>query len=539
MNNLCWRCEIRKTSFNVESFKFGSEQAILANLSSTNNKEKCHSCRDLLLIDNRSKYCILKIPNEVKKVRRKQSNKFMAVQNTRSGIINTYIIYKQDDINDELKHQSIKGYLGTVFNNALTAAVSNDTGLKVKEAGISIEFTPELRLNSDQEMCFSLKNCLRNLLLSQITSDEGMNTNLDISQNRIHTLKLNQNSELYINFVFSTKIPTHLEHANGFMFSMVVSYTWNNVYLLGRYIKFSRRISQSKWGFSDGDKNKITVDTSIEEILINSFKELINFEKFTFSSSGREDVDVRMLGNYANTLFDRDLNLNEDRNYDQSRNNCLSTEVKIKQSITPTGRPFAIEIGNILTHHYLFYPKNIQVMDLKENSKYFSRENFIQLLKDTIIQKSNSRIEISALNFSDSYSVQKMNKEVNDRQKSYRCICYISTPIYIHEYHEISEKLKFPITLNQRTPVRVLHRRPNINRDRKIYDLMISPINDNYFILDLLAQAGTYIKEFVNGDLGRTSPSLGDLIQESLPGKCNNEEKLNVIIVQLDVLNIY
>ncbi|KAH8584425.1 pseudouridylate synthase [Cryptosporidium sp. chipmunk genotype I] len=539
MNNSCWRCVIRRTSFSAEDFKFGCEEAISSYSSSTNHKERCYSCKDLLLIDNKSKYCILKIPNEVKKVRRRQSNKFMAIQDTQSGVINTYAIYKQDDINNELKHESIRGHLGKVFRDAITTAVSNDNGLKVTEAGISIEFTPELRLNSDQEMCFSLKNCLRNLLLSQIPTDMDVNNNLNICQNQIFTLRLNQNSELYINFAFSTNIPAHLKHINGFMFSMIVSYTWKNVYLLGRYIKFSRRISQSKWGFSDSDKNKITVDTSIEEILSNSLKELIHFGKFTFSSSGREDVDVRMLGKYASTVFDRDLNLNKSQYDDQNRNDRLSTQFRNEKVKIPTGRPFAIEIGNILNHHYLFYPRNVQVVNLEPCSKYYSKENFIQLLKDTIVQKSNSRLEISVLNFSDFNSVQKMNREVNDKQKSYRCICYISTSINLNEYHKISENLKFPIILNQRTPVRVLHRRPNIDRDRQIYDLMISPINENYFILDLLAQAGTYIKEFVNGDLGRTSPSLGDLIRESLPCKHFGEEKLDVIIVQLDVLNIY
>ncbi len=43
----------------------------------------------------------------------------------------------------------------------------------------------------------------------------------------------------------------------------------------------------------------------------------------------------------------------------------------------------------------------------------------------------------------------------------------------------------------------------------------------------LLASAGTYIKEFVHGDLGRTSPSVGSLL--------NTEAD----ILQLDVSNVY
>ena len=43
----------------------------------------------------------------------------------------------------------------------------------------------------------------------------------------------------------------------------------------------------------------------------------------------------------------------------------------------------------------------------------------------------------------------------------------------------------------------------------------------------LLASAGTYIKEFVHGDLERTVPNLGTLIQAETD------------IIQLDVLKLY
>ena len=39
---------------------------------------------------------------------------------------------------------------------------------------------------------------------------------------------------------------------------------------------------------------------------------------------------------------------------------------------------------------------------------------------------------------------------------------------------------------------------------------------EHWFELDLLAGAGTYIKEFVHGDLGRTRPSVADLLNSKL-----------------------
>lgn len=44
----------------------------------------------------------------------------------------------------------------------------------------------------------------------------------------------------------------------------------------------------------------------------------------------------------------------------------------------------------------------------------------------------------------------------------------------------------------------------------------------------MLAGAGTYIKEFVHGDIGRTIPSVGTLINHP-----------DVDILQLDVMEVY
>eukprot|EP00352_Strombidinopsis_acuminata_P001681 CAMPEP_0176392512 /NCGR_PEP_ID=MMETSP0126-20121128/40930_1 /TAXON_ID=141414 ORGANISM="Strombidinopsis acuminatum, Strain SPMC142" /NCGR_SAMPLE_ID=MMETSP0126 /ASSEMBLY_ACC=CAM_ASM_000229 /LENGTH=107 /DNA_ID=CAMNT_0017763359 /DNA_START=107 /DNA_END=433 /DNA_ORIENTATION=- len=83
------------------------------------------------------------------------------------------------------------------------------------------------------------------------------------------------------------------------------------------------------------------------------------------------------------------------------------------------------------------------------------------------------------------------------------------------------------IHIDQKTPIRVLHRRSLIIRPKKAYKLKAEYINSHYFILHVLSSAGTYIKELVHGDLGRTVPSIGSLL--------NSETD----ILQLDVTNVY
>lgn len=50
--------------------------------------------------------------------------------------------------------------------------------------------------------------------------------------------------------------------------------------------------------------------------------------------------------------------------------------------------------------------------------------------------------------------------------------------------------------------------------------------NDQVIILKLKSEAGTYIKEFIHGDLGRTKPNISDMID------CTSD------ILTLDVLKV-
>jgi tRNA pseudouridine synthase 10 len=57
--------------------------------------------------------------------------------------------------------------------------------------------------------------------------------------------------------------------------------------------------------------------------------------------------------------------------------------------------------------------------------------------------------------------------------------------------------------------------------------------NAHWFTLEIVAQAGTYIKEFCHGDFGRTVPNVGSL----LGGAEVQIEELDVTHIELDVFN--
>ena len=72
--------------------------------------------------------------------------------------------------------------------------------------------------------------------------------------------------------------------------------------------------------------------------------------------------------------------------------------------------------------------------------------------------------------------------------------------------------------IRQETPVRVLKRRADLVRPRRIVSLDWRRIDARTLELTVRTQAGTYIKELVSGDGGRTRPSVAEVL--GVPAEC-------------------
>jgi tRNA pseudouridine synthase 10 len=64
----------------------------------------------------------------------------------------------------------------------------------------------------------------------------------------------------------------------------------------------------------------------------------------------------------------------------------------------------------------------------------------------------------------------------------------------------------------QRTPTRVAHRRSDRVRHRRIVTARLVEAEAGRFTLEIRTEAGTYVKEWVEGDAGRTEPNLAGLL---------------------------
>ena len=117
--------------------------------------------------------------------------------------------------------------------------------------------------------------------------------------------------------------------------------------------------------------------------------------------------------------------------------------------------------------------------------------------------------------------------------KRYVALCWSRDPVPEDRLSSLSGMTN--VTLQQKTPVRVLHRRTLATRERTVYSMAAERVGaedgvqSNYFALSLSTQAGTYVKEFVHGDLGRTEPCLGTIL-----GTDCDILALDVVGVELD-----
>lgn len=230
----------------------------------------------------------------------------------------------------------------------------------------------------------------------------------------------------------------------------------NSLYIVGRYRKLIRGIPQSKWicikcggrGCARCSWTGKMYPESVEELIAKPILEATLGEDTAFHAAGREDRDALMLGN---------------------------------------GRPFVIEIKR---------PKKRNI-DLKS-------------LEKTINEYARGKIEVLDLRFGDKDDVRKL-KEMEGCQKVYKVTVKFDREITDEEITKLERELT-GATIHQHTPMRVLHRRADRLREKRIYEVKVKRLSADSIEMLIKCQGGLYVKELVTGDNGRTEPSVSEII---------------------------
>jgi tRNA pseudouridine synthase 10 len=247
----------------------------------------------------------------------------------------------------------------------------------------------------------------------------------------------------------------------------------NPLFVGGRYRKLVRTIPQSKWfcsschgrGCEKCGGTGKMYPESVEELSSKPLLDAADGESTSFHASGREDIDARMLG---------------------------------------TGRPFVIEVSK---------PKK-RFVDLKE-------------IEAKINADAMGKVQVSRLRFTTKNVVRHLKKG-EGAQKEYRLLAEFEKDISDQDMRMLEEKLT-GVTIKQQTPLRVMHRRADLIRERYIYKVKVKKVSLKRALMEIRCQGGLYVKELVSGDEGRTIPNVSDLL-----GNKAKTLKLDVLKVIMD-----
>ena len=132
-------------------------------------------------------------------------------------------------------------------------------------------------------------------------------------------------------------------------------------------------------------------------------------------------------------------------------------------------------------------------------------------------------VEVDGLRMASGAEVTPLKED--RAQKVYRVLVKFASPVEDGNLKGAAASL-VARPIGQRTPIRVSHRRADRTRERRVLAIEVTRLDRGTAELRITAEAGTYVKELVHGDQGRTTPSLA----ESLGVACE--------VVELDVLDI-
>ncbi len=243
------------------------------------------------------------------------------------------------------------------------------------------------------------------------------------------------------------------------------------IFMYGRYRKLVRGIPQSKWfcskckggGCPECNWTGKRYELSVEELITKPVVEAFKARGARFHGAGREDIDVRVLG---------------------------------------SGRPFAIEVVE---------PKK-RFIDLGE-------------LQQKINERSQGIVEVLNLSYTDRSIIGKLKLSAHVKKKIYRALVEMEEPLEREKLKALNNYFQGAI-IKQWTPKRVLHRRADKLRTKKVYEVRVIDVKDKTFEVLIKCQGGLYVKELIHGDEGRTAPSFQEVLGTKLK------------VLELDVLDV-
>ncbi len=151
------------------------------------------------------------------------------------------------------------------------------------------------------------------------------------------------------------------------------------------------------------------------------------------------------------------------------------------------GRPFVIEVKDPQKRNF----------DLKRVEKE--------------INETSEFVRVKDLSFTSKEKIQEL--KTASPAKTYQAEVQLEKKVEKEALAEVVQKFN-NLLISQRTPKRVTRRRADLVRVKKIFYFKLIEYHPLNPIFEIKAQSGTYIKELISGDEGRTTPSLSEFLKQ-------------------------
>ena len=342
--------------------------------------------------------------------------------------------------------------------------------------------------------------------------------------------------------------------------TLTVSLDVRSHYIYGRYRKLERGIPQTRWpcrackgrGCERCNDSGLQYKRSVQDLIGNPLLEVFDAPEHSFHGMGREDIDVRCMGRGRPFVIEMKEPKIRDFDYQYAmqlinekagdsievtdlRSSNRSEVVRIKD--TPAEKSYTIRfrVEQMKESEYAVLTAPLDLTkdsNKKSNKKRHRRgdkrkDNTKPLPAEIVIEEQGpSEEELSKMKKGELEAMCAENNLKKTGKKSELIERILAMPAPGSALFElpsdetiISTILSLHgVKLYQRTPDRVAHRRADLIRRRDVIDVnkpIVEIMEDGTREVEftLRCESGTYVKETVHGDSGRTQPSVASLLK--------------------------
>lgn len=346
--------------------------------------------------------------------------------------------------------------------------------------------------------------------------------------------------------------------------TLTVDLDVRSVYLYGRYRKLERGVPQTRWpcrackgrGCDRCEGTGLQYATSVQQLVADPLRDLLGAEDDAFHGMGREDIDVRCLG--RGRPFVVELKSPMRRSVDavaamERINSDANGSIEVT-SLRPSSRKEVVRVKDTAAEKSYAIRFRLRPLSQKEHAKLTAP---MDLTKEDVQERGGKKRkgrrkrrgdrgapatkplpepepEVPVI---DQAALQAMKKaELVEHAKAQdlatsgtksdlveRILAAApaeAAPMEMASHEEIEQAVQGlrGAMLAQRTPERVAHRRADLVRRRKVLETSDPVVETNEeghteVEFTLRCESGTYVKETVHGDGGRTQPSVAALIR--------------------------